>query len=215
MGIIYNNNVEETEIMSAYGLTVYGKINCYEWRIFNKPDENCLISVRITDNNRNDIFAMNLGNNCIMWSRVCDTMENFLYWIATENPDTYAIEKQIYKSLCSSNSLFNHSILNKKLKARQQEEDRKRIAERQETEKRQLEELKTYCKEKGLFYYIGFDEVVLIKATENRARSILADAQKDNKQMESYVEFIGKYPEFRGVYILKRGLMEDILRGIK
>lgn len=215
MGIIYNNNVEETEIMGAYGLTVYGKINRYEWTLRNNENEDCLISIRITDNNGNDVFKMNLGNNCIMWSRINDTLDNFLYWMATENPDNYEIEKQIYKSLCSSDSLFNHSILNKKLKARRKEEERKRIAERQELEQKQMEKLKEYCKEKGLFYYIGFDEVVLIKATENRARSVLADAQKDNRQMESYVKFIEKYPEFKGAYIMKRGSMEDILMEIR
>ena len=36
MGLILNNNVQETKIMSAYGLTVYGKINRYIWTLEGK-----------------------------------------------------------------------------------------------------------------------------------------------------------------------------------
>lgn len=215
MGIIYNSKVKETGIMTAYGLVVYGKINCYEWTTRNNESEDCLISIRIADGKGNDIFTMNLGNNCIMWSRVCDTMENFLYWIVTENPDAYAIEKQVYKSLCSSNSLFNHYILNKKLKAKRKEEEQKRIEERQEREKKQREEVETYCKENGLFYYVGYDEVILIKATENHERQILAETRGNNEQMKVWIEFLEKHPEYHGARIVKRGSMEDVLKEIK
>lgn len=215
MGIIYNNKVKETGIMTAYGLVVYGKINRYEWTTRNNESEDCLISIRITDSKGNDIFAMDLGNNCIMWSRVCDTMENFLYWIVTENPDAYMIEKQVYKSLCSSDSLFNHRILNKKLKAKRQEEEQKRIEERQEQEKRQREELELYCKENGLFYYVGYDEAILIKATGNHERQILAEARGNNEQMNVWVEFLEKHPEYHGAYIVKRGAIEDVLKEVK
>lgn len=35
MGLIYTKDVKETEIMSAYGFTVYGEVHKYEWTIFN------------------------------------------------------------------------------------------------------------------------------------------------------------------------------------
>ena len=83
MGLILNNNVEESKIMTAYGLTVYGKINRYIWTISDKAEENALINIRITDAEGNNIFDMNMGNNVILQSRIDDTMDNFLYWIAT------------------------------------------------------------------------------------------------------------------------------------
>ena len=77
MGLILNNNVEETKIMSAYGLTVYGKINRYVWTISDRAEENALITIRIADAEGNDIFSMNMGNNVILQSRIDDTMDNF------------------------------------------------------------------------------------------------------------------------------------------
>ena len=114
MGLILNNNVEEIKIMSAYGLTVYGKINRYVWTISDRAEENALITIRIADAEGNNIFDMNMGNNVILQSRIDDTMDNFLYWIAKDQPDKYDIEKQVFKSLCASNCLFNHSIRQRK-----------------------------------------------------------------------------------------------------
>ena len=48
MGLILNNNVEETKIMQAYGLTVYGKINRYVWALEGNREEKALIDIRIT-----------------------------------------------------------------------------------------------------------------------------------------------------------------------
>ena len=42
-----NNNVEETKIMQAYGLTVYGKINRYVWTLEGNREENALINIKI------------------------------------------------------------------------------------------------------------------------------------------------------------------------
>lgn len=215
MGIIFNRNVEETEIMSAYGLTAYGRINRYEWTLRNNESEKCLISIRIADRNGNDVFKMNLGNNCILWSRVDDTLDNFLYWIATENPDKYEIEKQVYKSLCSLNCLFNHRILNAKLKERKKEEEQKRIAEREEKERKQLKELGSYCKEKGLFYYVEYGEVTIIETMDNHTRQMLAEKCENNKQMKLWIELLEKHPEFHGARVIKHGSMEEVLKGIK
>ena len=49
MGLILNNNVEESKIYSAYGLTVYGKVNRYVWTIDNNREENALTTIRVVD----------------------------------------------------------------------------------------------------------------------------------------------------------------------
>ena len=49
MGLILNNNVEESKIYSAYGLTVHGKINRYIWTMDNNKEEKVLITIRISD----------------------------------------------------------------------------------------------------------------------------------------------------------------------
>ena len=81
MGIIYNRNVEEKELYSAYGMTVYGKENDYDWAIYpDRSREKCYISLRINDG-KNDIINMVLGNRCIFKENFDRTIDNFLYWI--------------------------------------------------------------------------------------------------------------------------------------
>lgn len=217
MGLIYNTNTEETEIMAAYGITVYGNVSRYDWTLFNKETENALTSIRVVDNNGNDLVDIKLGNNCVLQSRIDDTMDNFIYWIAKENPDKYAIEDTIYNSLCTANSLFNHRIQNMKLKDKKREETERREKEREEKRKLDRKTLEDYCKEKGLFYYIGFDEVVLIKANTNSSRKMLAEAQRnsDFARIGFFVQWIEKYPDNKDLCVVNRGTMDELLKNIK
>ena len=60
MGIIYNENVQESKIYQAYGLTVYGKINRYVWATRENQEENALTAIRIVDasgNLKQDIYS--------------------------------------------------------------------------------------------------------------------------------------------------------------
>lgn len=144
MGLILNNNVEETKIMSAYGLTVYGKINRYVWTLSGNTEENALITIRIAD------------------------------------------------------------------------AERQRMEEAQKKEGAAVDSIKAYCKEKGLFYYIGYNEVVLIKATNNNDRKMIAEAQRkdDTEKLKMIVEFIGKYPDNNNLKVVFSGNMEEVLQYI-
>ena len=212
MGLILNNNVEETKIMSAYGLTVYAKINRYIWTISDRAEENALITIRIIDAEGNDIFSMNMGNNVILQSRIDDTMDNFLYWIAKDQPDAYTIEKQVFKSLCASDCLFNHSIRQKKQAEKRNEEETQRIAERQAMEEKQIATITDYCKSKGLFFYQDYTEGYLLKALTETASNMLKTA--DKKQMDYIIDFAQKHPDNKDVAIVKHDTMENILKYI-
>ena len=213
MGLILNNNVEETKIMSAYGLTVYGKINRYVWILEGNREEKALITIRIEDTEGNNIFDMNMGNNVILQSRIDDTLDNFLYWIAKDQPDAYDIEKQVFKSLCASDCLFNHSIRQKKQAEKRKEEETQRIAERQAEEKRQIDSIKDYCSHKGLFFYQDYTEGYLLKALTETASNMLKTA--DKKQMDYIIDFAQKHPDNKDVSIVKHDTMENILNYIK
>lgn len=215
MGIIYNNNVEESKIYQAYGLTVYGKVNKYVWEIFNNKEENVLITIRIVDVEGKDIFSMYMGNRYIFQSRIDDTMDNFLYWMVKDQPDTYTIENQIYKSLCQSDSIFNHLILNRKQKEKRQAEEEQRFAERQAEEKRHLNIIKEYCDSKGLFFYQDYTDICLLKATNNNDRNLLAEARNDKSKMQMIINFMRKYPDYNGIKVVKHDTMENILNYIK
>ena len=213
MGLILNNNVEESKIYSAYGLTVYGKINRYVWTISDRAEEKALITIRIEDTEGNDIFSMNMGNNVILQSRIDDTMDNFLYWIANDHPDKYDIEKQVFKSLCASNCLFNHSIRQKKQAEKRKEEEAQRIAERQAEEKRHIESIKDYCIHKGLFFYQDYSECYLLKAHTETVLNMITTA--DKKQMDYIIDFAQKHPDNKDVAIVKHDTIENILNYIK
>ena len=212
MGLILNNNVEETKIMSAYGLTLYGKINRYIWTISDRAEENALITIRIIDAEGNDIFSMNMGNNVILQSRIDDTMDNFLYWIAKDHPDKYDIEKQVFKSLCASNCLFNHSIRQRKQNEKRKEEETQRIAERQAMEEKQIATITDYCNRKGLFFYQDYSECYLLKAHTETALNMITTA--DKKQMDYIIDFAQKHPDNKDVAIVKHDTMENILKYI-
>ena len=215
MGLILNNNVQETKIMSAYGLTVYGKINRYIWTLEGNKEENALINIIIVSDANNELlFSMQMGNRCIFQSRIDDTMDNFLYWIATEKPDTYSIEKQVYKSLCQSDGLFNHLIRQKKDKQRKADAERQRIEEAQKKERAAVDSIRTYCNGKGLFFYADYEEIVILKANTNNSRSMLAEAQRTNNtdKMKMFLEWAEKYPDNNDLRIVKRGTMEEILQ---
>ena len=213
MGLILNNNVEESKIYSAYGLTVYGKVNRYVWTIDNNREENALTTIRVVDAGGNDIFSMYMGNRCIFQCRIDDTMDNFLYWIAKDQPDEYRIENQVFKSLCQADSLFNHSIFNRKQKEKRQAEEAQRIAERQTTEEKQIAMINDYCIRKGLFFCQDYTEGYILKALTEAAFSMLNTA--DKKQIDRIIQFATEHPENKDVQIVKHDTIENIVKDIK
>lgn len=213
MGLILNNNVQETKIMQAYGLTVYGKINRYLWTLEGNREENALINIIIVSDADNELlFAMQMGNRSILQCRIDDTMDNFLYWIATEKPDTYSIEKQVYKSLCQSDSLFNHLIRQKKDRQRKADAERQRMEETQKKERAAVDSINDYSNVNGLIPAFTYEKVYLIKALTEKAQNVIKTA--DNKHMEGLLQFIESHPDNTDARIIKSGTMEEILQYI-
>lgn len=212
MGIIYNGNVEEKKLYKAYGLTVYGKINRYVWTIHNNKEDDCIITLRITDSNGNNILDMYLGNNCAMYDTFDRTIDNFLYWISTENPDVEQIEKQVYRLLCQSDCWFNHRIANQKFKERQQEEIQRQIEEREVKKQAALDRIKEYCQKKNLIFYYDGWKVYLLKTSCDAATSLINQAIEENNHadMEKYIQFAEKYPENRDLHIIQSGEIQEI-----
>lgn len=212
MGIIYDGNVEEKKIYKAYGLTVYGKINRYIWTIHNDKEDECIITLRIVDSNGNDIINMYLGNNCSMMEIFDRTIDNFLYWISTENPDAEQIEKQVYQSLCQSDCWFNDRIRMRKFNAKREEEERKRIEEQKKKEQASLDKIKEYCRKKDLIFYYDGWTVYLLKTLNNKAEESVKNAIENRRfdNMKSYIQFAEKYPENRDLKVVQSGTIQEI-----
>ena len=212
MGIIYDGNVEEKKLYKAYGLTVYGKINRYVWTIHNGKRDECIITLRIANNDGNNLLDMYLGNNCIMYDTFDRTIDNFLYWINTENPDTEQIKKQVFESLCKSDCWFNDRIRTRKFNAEREEENRKRIEEQKKKEQAALDKIKEYCRKKDLIFYYDGWTVYLLKALDAKGRELVNQAieKKNHDYMESYIQFAGKYPDNKDLRIIQSGTIQEI-----
>ena len=212
MGIIYDGSVEEKKLYKAYGLTVYGKINRYVWTIYNEKEDECIITLRITDNAGNNILDLYLGNNCSMMETFDRTIDNFLYWISTENPDAEQIEKQVYQSLCRSDCWFNNRIRRRKFNDRRKEEERKRLEEQKQKEQDALDKIKEYCRKKDLIFYYDGWKVYLLKALTNKAEVIVKSAikYKQSEKMEGYICLAEEVPENKDLRIVQSGEIRDI-----
>lgn len=212
MGIIYDGNVEEKKLYKAYGLTVCGKINRYAWTIHNEKEDKCIIALRITDIEGKNIIDINLGNNCIMYDIFDGTIDNFLYWISTENPDKYMIEKQVFRSLCQSDCFFNHRIASQKFKERQQKEMQKRIKEKEVQKQATLDKIKEYCQKKDLIFYYDGWEVYILKTSCDAATSLINQAigEGNHSDMEKYIQFAEKYPQNNDLHIIQSGTIQEI-----
>lgn len=212
MGIIYDGNVEEKKLYKAYGLTVYGKVNRYVWTIHNGKEDECIITLRIANNAGNNILDIYLGNVCIMYDTFDRTIDNFLYWISTENPDVERIKKQVYQSLCQSDCWFNHRITSRKFKELQQEEIQRKIEEQEAKKRATLDRVKEYCRKKNLIFYYDGWKVYLLKTSCDAAKSIInqAIAEKNHTDMERYIQFAEKYPENRDLHIIQSGTIQEI-----
>ena len=176
MGIIYNSNVEEKELYSAYGMTVYGKENDYDWTIYpDRQREKCYISLRINDGT-NDIINLTLGNRCIFKENFDRTIDNFLYWIDKDFPSNYVIENAVFKSLTCTDSIFNHLIGQRKYRELQEEEQRKRIEEREKKERAAVVEIIDYCTKHGFFSYEKHGEIIIVKPLHDKAKKMVKNA---------------------------------------
>lgn len=126
MGVLWNREAPEKKMYSAYGMTVYGKVNTYQWNIFaGNPVEKCLISLRIVRENvteSQEIVNLSMGNNVILERVFERTIDNFLYWIDKEFPFDNEIEEAVFRVLTKFSIVFNSNM--ERLKWKEKETER-------------------------------------------------------------------------------------------
>lgn len=211
MGLLYLKN-EEKQLYSAYGLTVCGRQDRYEWTIFDdKPDENVYTSLRI-ERNRDEIYNRNLGNRCIFEENFNRTIDNFLWWIDKDSPDEYDIDNAVIKSLCETNSLFNYLIANRKRREQAEYNEKARVEAIRKEEQRQIDLIKQYCEKKNLLFKQYYEEVYLIKLRNKNVRQMIEDA--DNDLFERLRDFMNEHPDNKDAVIVMNGNIEDMVRQI-
>ena len=136
------------------------------------------------------------------------TLDNFLFWIVEENPDEYAIEKQVYQSLCASNTLFNHLIDQKKRRKKAEEAARAWREDHEKLCNAMRGNISAYCTMKGLIPYFTHSDVYLFKVYNTKVYDAFMTANDDT--MEVYIKFIQEHPDNADACIVKCGTLEEI-----
>lgn len=217
MGINYNVNVEEKELYSAYGMTVYGKENDYDWSIYqDNTREKCYISLRI-NNGEKDIINITLGNRCIFKENFDRTIDNFLYWIHKDLPSDDAIENTVFKVLTCTDSIFNYWTENRKQKELLEEEQLKRIEEREKVEDVAVVEIADYCTRHGFFLYEKYGEIIILNPLHNKAKEMIESAidQCNTERMEMYINFAMKHSRNSDLRIVASGTIEEVFEFVR
>lgn len=220
MGIIYNNNVQEKQLYSAYGMVVYGKENDYDWTIYpDRPREKCYISLRINDW-KNDIININLGNRCIFKENFDRTIDNFLYWISKDQPFNYDIENTVFKVLTCTDSIFNHRINNRKRKELQEQEQRKRIIKQERKENSASIEISDYCNNKGYIFYRNYEKCFVLNPLMENIKELIEQTMKlnmqlKNQRMKDFIKFVEDHPDNKELHIITSGTLEEVLQHIR
>lgn len=211
MGLVYLKN-EEKRIYEAYGMTVYVKQDRYTWSIYpDKPDENVFTMLRI-DKDGNNLLDIQLGNRCIFEENFDRTIDNFLWWIEKDKPDSYSIENAVFKNLCETNSLFNHLIGNRKRKEQAEANEKARVEAIKKEEQRQIDLIKQYCQKENLLFKQCYEKVYIIKLLNENVRQMIENA--DIKQFEGLRDFMNEHPDNTDAVIIMDGNIEDIARQI-
>lgn len=211
MGIVTNNK-EEKRLYGAYGMAVYGVENKYDWTIYpDRPDENVYTSLRI-EKDGNNIIDVQLGNRCIFEENFNRTIDNFLWWISKDNPNSYDVEQSVFKSLTQTDSLFNHLIGNRKRKEKAETEEKARVAAIKEEEQRQIDVIKQYCEKENLLFKQYYEKAYLIRLYNENVKQMIENA--DNKQFEGLRDFMNEHPDNKDAVIVMNGNIEDIARQI-
>lgn len=211
MGIIYNN-AQEKQLYNAYGFTVHGKINRYTWTISDRDDEDCLVTIRITDCGGKNLVDLYLGNRCIFMENFNATIDNFLFWIKERKPNKYTIENQVFECLCVTNGLFNHRMENLKWQHRKEEEEQKRAKEAEQQKLEMLEKIRSHCKEKDLLLYRDFERLYIIRVNEKYKRMVYDAITTGNAKQ--YIEYAIENPENKEIQIVASGSLEGIYKSI-
>ena len=211
MGLVYLKN-EEKRIYEAYGMTVYGKQDRYTWSIYpDKPDENVYTSLRIERDGKN-ILDIRLGNRCIFEENFNRTIDNFLWWIEKDKPNSYDIEHTVFKSLTQADSLFNHLIGNRKRKEQAEINEKARVEAIKEEKQRQIDLIKQYCKKENFLFKQYYEKAYLIKLYNENVRQMIENA--DDKQFEGLRDFMNEHPDNKDAVIVMNGDIEDIVKQI-
>ena len=219
MGIIYDKNVEEKELYSAYGMTVYGKENRYD-SVISPEVKSVYITLRISNGEENlaDVY---LGNRCVFPSVFDLTIDDFLYWIREEKPVSYQLEDAVFKYLCNNDSLFRTRIEDMKRREGEKKEEEERTEKYKAEMQKKKEFIEKKCKENNWMLYIHdyypYCDVYIFNPLNDGARELVSYAIRSQyiDRLEFYVKFVEEHPENKDLKVVHYGNIEGVFNALK
>lgn len=215
--IIDRNNAVEKELYNAYGYTVYGKEAIYRWTYDGSGrEEDCYTSLRI-ERDGFEIYKCNFGNNCIFDVHFKRDIDNFLWWIENDKPDTCTIEQKVQKVLINNDCMFSYMIGNRRRKEKQKAEEEKRYQKMEEERQATISEVMEYCDKKGFgVAYDGYNSMAIFRINRNveKVKEFLADTQ----QFNFILDYAKKHPENELTLVYEKDCKsewKDVLNDIK
>jgi len=202
MGVITDRSEMMENIYAAYGYTVYARSGIYHWTagVTNRTEDNIYTEIDIKDPAGETTFRY-VGYNRFIFSNILEkNIDCFLWWIKTDHPDAYDIEKTFEKAVLENSCLFSYKINQRKEEERKRNEARSRNT----TRDKQKEEIKNAVINKG--YYLlemyGGEEGYVIQILDPTINDYLDNADTEHK--ERIIHFMEEYPENKQATILCR-----------
>lgn len=200
MGIITNRSETIEKIYAAYGYTIYGRSAVYHWTagVTSRTEDNIYTEIDIKDQTGKTVFRY-VGYNRFVFADILEkNLDCFLWWIKTDNPNTYDIEKTFEKAVLENSCLFSYKINQRKEKECKQKETESRDL----TRVKQKQEIKNAVINKG--YYLlemyGGEEGYVMQILDPTINDYLDNA--DTERKERIIHFMNEYPENKQATIL-------------
>lgn len=200
MGVITDRNEAMENIYTAYGYTVYARSAVYHWTagVTNKTEDNIYTEIDIKDPTKKTVFQY-VGYNRFIFADILEkNIDCLLWWIKTDSPNTYDIEKTFEKAVLENSCLFSYKINQRKEEKRKRNEARSRNT----TRDKQKEEIKNAVINKG--YYLlemyGGEDGYVIQILDPTINEYLNNADTEHK--ERIIHFMTEYPDNKQATIL-------------
>ena len=200
MGVITDRAEKMENIYTVYGYTVYARSAVYHWTagVTSRTEDNIYTEIDIKDLAGKTVFYYN-GYNRFMFADILEkNIDCFLWWIKTDRPDTYDIEKIFEKAVLENSCLFSYRINQRK----EEERKRKEARSHKTARNKQKEEIKNAVINKG--YYLlemyGGEEGYVIQILDPTINDYLNNADTEHK--ERIIHFMKEYPENKQATIL-------------
>lgn len=195
--MIIDRNTTENTIYNAYGYTVNVIEAIYRWTYDgSNREQKCYTMVSVLNPENTEIFHYNGFNNPVFADIFEKNIDCFLWWIKTDQPDAFNVEKTFYDAIIKNSCLFSHRINQRKKREAELAAENKKIAECERLEN----EIETCCKDNNLnlyktnlnYYIVSFQDASAKKLFDNSSDSTL----------ENYIKFLHAHPENKQAKII-------------